>query len=568
MCDLVLENALVFNAYFKKFIKGDIYIKDDKIFYIDYFNKPQNAKKKIDLKQKHVSPGFIDIHMHIESSMLTPPPFCNFLATRGITTIVAEPHEIANVFGIKGIKQMLDSSKNTPIDVFFGIPSSVPSTSSELEGTGAKIGIDEMIELLNEKSAICVGEIMNYRQIIKDDNNLEVSKFLAYLKEHKPDFIIEGHCPKLIDEDLAKFLYLGINADHTEHDFVELKQRYMMGMFVELQGKMLKEEYFDFIKENDLYVHTAFVTDDVMADTLYHKGHLDYVLKQAIQKGFGVENTIYCATYTPSVRMNLKDRGVLAPGKKADLVIFDDVNELKINSVYKNGVLVDSKDDTFVFDSSFYHSINTKDITKDDFVLNKRNFNLPKECTKVSTKLLKVCDGTTQIKGEDIILDIKNDVIDKKDYMLGVCFNRYGTNDKAYAIFGGDTIKKGAIATTWSHDHHNLFVVGENEEDMVLAANTLKECGGGMVAVYNGKVLALLELGIAGILSDDSVENTAKKLEKVRDAFKELGYKHYNEIMSFGTYGLACSPFFKLTDKGLVDVTNSKIIPTFEAIND
>lgn len=555
-----LKNLEVFNSTYKKFIKADIYIKDDLIYYIDYFNKPLNIEcDEIDFDGKKASAGFIDIHMHIESSMLSTNYFCNHILANGVTSIVAEPHEIANVFGLKGIKAMIKN--DTECDVFFAIPSSVPSTNEYLEGNGANINCEEMIKMYEEKNALCVGEIMNYTQIIKDDNNLEISKFLKFLKEKDPFYVIEGHCPRLKDIDLAKFIYLGINADHTEHNLEELEHRYLLGMFIELQGKMLKEENFNYIKKHNLYENTCFVTDDVMCDELYEKGHLDYVLKQAIKKGFGVENTLYCASTTPARRMKLSDRGELSVGKKADIVIFDDVNEFKINCVYKNGKRVERKEHfKDNFSDEFKNSLDLAEYNLDEI------FTLSFDAKQILAKVLLVSDNTTQIRMKEEVLHTENGILNTEN-LLGVCFNRYGKNSYARALFNGNCIKKGAIASTWMHDSHNLFVLGKNKEDMKIAYNTLKKCGGGIVAVLDGKVLALLELEIAGILSSDNVENTALKLKKVREAFKQLGYEHYNEIMSFGTLNLVCSPFYKLSDKGLVDVSNACFTKAFEIIS-
>ena len=248
-------------------------------------------------------PGMVDIHMHIESSMTTPGSFGNCAAKNGVTTVVSEPHEMANVKGVRGILEMISAAKDAPIDIFYGIPSSVPSTSEELETTGGVIDFEAMKHLLGEKDVVCVGEIMNYREIIRE-NHLEISKFLDYLRQEHPGYVIEGHCPSLVDLDLAKFLYLGINGDHTEHTREEVKQRIENGMFFEIQDKMLKPEVLSYICENHLFEYCSFVTDDTMADVLYEQGHLNTVVQKAIEMGFPKEQAIYCATYTPCQRMH------------------------------------------------------------------------------------------------------------------------------------------------------------------------------------------------------------------------------------------------------------------------
>ena len=318
---LLIKHAKVFNSYLKKFIDADVSVKDGKFYYID--RKHENlfdAEQTIDADGQYMIPGMVDIHMHIESSMTTPSSFGNCAAKNGVTTVVSEPHEMANVKGVRGILEMISAAKDAPIDIFYGIPSSVPSTSEELETTGGVIDFEAMKHLLGEKDVVCVGEIMNYREIIRE-NHLEISKFLDYLRQEHPGYVIEGHCPSLVDLDLAKFLYLGINGDHTEHTLEEVKQRIENGMFFEIQDKMLKPEVLSYICENHLFEYCSFVTDDTMADVLYEQGHLNTVVQKAIEMGFPKEQAIYCATYTPCQRMHFYDRGVIAPGKLADFIL-------------------------------------------------------------------------------------------------------------------------------------------------------------------------------------------------------------------------------------------------------
>ena len=244
---LLIKNAKVFNSYLKKFISANVAVKEGKFYYIDRKQDTDfQADNVIDAKGSYMIPGLTDIHMHIESSMTTPGFFGKCAGENGVTTVVSEPHEMANVKGIRGILEMISAAKDAPIDIFYGIPSSVPSTSEKLETTGGVIDCSAMKHLLEEKDVVCVGEIMNYRQIIRE-NDLEISRFLEYLRKEHPGYVIEGHCPSLLDLDLAKFLYLGINGDHTEHTLEEVKQRIENGMFFEIQDKMLKPEILEYI---------------------------------------------------------------------------------------------------------------------------------------------------------------------------------------------------------------------------------------------------------------------------------------------------------------------------------
>lgn len=563
--DLLVKNVKVFNSYLKKFKDGNVAILNNKFLYIDNNKNIEfEASSTIDGKNQYMIPGFIDIHMHIESSMMTPAPFCHHLSKNGVTTIVAEPHEIANVFGKKGIEAMIAAENSINTSIFYGIPSSVPSTSPDLETTGAILDFEEMKNLTSNPKVICIGEIMNYRKVIVD-NSLDICKFIEYVKKNKPQYAIEGHCPKLLDLDLAKFLYLGINGDHTEHTFEEFVQRFENGMFMELQAKSISSELINYIKENNLYEHFAFVTDDTMPDTFLHKGHLNVVIKKAIQAGINIENAIYCATFTPARRMNLHDRGVIAPGKKADFLLIDNLKNLHITQTFIDGKEVYNINSEakyiptdYKFPEEFYQSVRVEKINEDIFqipVNNKEN--------EVNCRIIKVIDGSTRTTEIIEKLNVKNGYLDWENspYMLIAVFERHGKNGNiGFGLVTGDCIKNGAIATTYAHDHHNLMVIGKNIKDMTKTINRIIELQGGICCVENEEILAEVPLPVAGILSEKTVQELRKEVEILREKMSQLGYKHYNPIMSLCTLSLPVSPALKITDKGLIDVNQGKIV--------
>ncbi len=562
---LLIKNAKVFNTYLKKFISGDVSVKDGRFYYIDREqNTPFHAEVVLDAQGKYMIPGLVDIHMHIESSMMTPEPFGNCVAAYGVTTIVSEPHEMANVKGTRGILEMISAAKNAPIDIFYGIPSSVPSTDERLETTGGIIDCNAMKHLLCEEDVVCVGEIMNYRQIIKE-NNLEITKFLKYLRQEYPGYVIEGHCPSLLNLELAKFLYLGIDGDHTEHTLEEVKQRIENGMFFEIQDKMLKPKVLEYICENQLYEYCGFVTDDTMADVLYEKGQLNYVVQQAIEVGFPLEMAIYCATYTPSRRMHLYDRGTIAPGKLADFVLLDSPSVMKPSYVYKNGVQIFNRKDrqeasiSYQFPEDFYQSVRMKPVNLQDF---RVMADTDKE--EVTVRVIEVHPDRTQTTEKLVTMPVRDHMLDweKSGCLLAMVLERHGKNGNiGYGFITGSCLKEGTVATTYFHDHHNLFVAGDRPMDMLLAVRRLQELQGGFLTVKDGRILAELKLPVCGILSEKGVRDTALGLKAIRESLEELGYRHDNPIMSLGTLGLPVSPALKLTDKGLVDVKRSAIVP-------
>ncbi|MBQ4251768.1 MAG: amidohydrolase family protein, partial [Erysipelotrichaceae bacterium] len=250
--DLVIRNARVFNSYLKKFTARDVYIRDGLFFYLD--ERKQNeiqAAESLGAVGRYLVPGLIDIHMHIESSLVTPRAFGEHTVSHGLTTIVSKPHEIANVCGMAGIKAMIADGRKAPYDIYYAIPSNVPVMGAEFETAGAKITCEDMLELKDTENVICLGEVMNYLEIIRE-NDSEVGKFIDIVNRTDPRYIKEGHCPQLKDADLARFLYLGIGSDHCTHDLEGLRQRFENGMFVQIQDVMMKQEVIDYIIDNEL----------------------------------------------------------------------------------------------------------------------------------------------------------------------------------------------------------------------------------------------------------------------------------------------------------------------------
>ena len=560
--DLIVKNVNVFNVYFKKFIKGNVALLNGKFFhtYKEGEDTELEASEIIEGDGKYMIPGLIDIHMHIESSMTTAFQFTHAVKKFGVTTVVADPHEIANVYGIEGIKEFMNLDLDLPIDVFYGIPSSVPSTSSELETTGGKITPKEVLELFKNPKVLCIGEVMNFKDLIQDGNS-QINQIISIAKKHHINTPIEGHCPKIDGLDLSRYLYQGVLADHTQQSVKSLEEKIGKGMFIELQEKSMNDDNMRYLIENNLYEHFALVTDDVMADKLL-EGHLDRLVKKAISYGMPEEMAIYVATYTPARRMGLLDRGAIAPGKIADFILLEDIKEFKIHSVYKSGKMIYKNGDLVYRDSvnrfpeNYYNSMKIDKISEEVFKLKL-------EGSHAQCRVIKINGNSTFTKEVVESIKVTNGILDFEDSDCGMIavFNRYNTNNNvSLGLVKGPIIEKGAVATTWAHDHHNLMVMGRNIEDMVIAANKVIELQGGYVVCSDKKVVAALELRVAGIISDERIDSLGLKLKKVRQALKSLGYKHNNEIMSFSTLSLPVSPEIKITDKGLIRVKTQEIV--------
>lgn len=562
--DIIFKNANIYNSYFKKFFQGHLAVKNKRIIYTaKKYPKNIKAKKEVEAEGKYIIPGLIDIHMHIESSMAAPKQFAAEIIKHGLTTIVSEPHEIANVFGIEGIKAMIKAGEEAAVDIYYAIPSSVPSTSSKLETTGAKISVQEVKELIAEKKVVCLGEVMNNEAVLSGDQSLPINKILNFLNEKYPDYIIEGHIPSLVGEELAQFAAAGINSDHCLQSVERLKDRIYNGVFVEIQEKSLRPEVINYILKNDLYEHLALVTDDVMADTLVKEGHLDHILRKIVKMGVSIENAIYMATYTPARRMGLDDRGSLAPNKRADFIILDDLESFAIAEVYVEGKRVynqnQSKSESYTkaFPAKFYNSVNIDKLTAEDLQIKDSS-----DKEKLKCRVIEVKSESTYTAEKTAELELKDGLIDweTSQYNLAAVISRYGNHNFAKGLITGSTIKKGAVATTYAHDHHNLYLIAANVEDALLAANWVIENQGGYCVVENGEIKASLQLEVAGILTEKPLNILAEKISKIREAMIELGYDHYNPIMSLSTNTLPVSPALKLTDRGLIDVEKMEIV--------
>ena len=561
--DLLLRNAYVFNSYLKKFIKKDIAVKKHKFYWIDDELKV-NAKVEKDLTDKYVIPGLIDSHMHIESSMTTPNNFSNAVIKFGTTTIVADDHEIANVAGINGLKEYINSGENTLLDIFYAIPSSVPSTNEQMETTGGQIGIDEVTDLLKDPRIICLGEAMNFKGITGDSTSL-IKQIIEKCLNIKPNFPIEGHCPQYSGEDLAKFIYAGVRSDHTQQTAQSIVEKISNGMFIQIQRKTLNKDIIKAIYENNLLEHVALVTDDVMPDDLL-KGHLNSILKLAINSGMKPEDAIYISTYTPARHMNLRDRGAIAPGLIADFIILDDLSSFKINAVYKNGLVVNDNnndnDSSYDYSDKLSSSVKAKKLVESDFILKT---NLVKNGL-VDANIIGLNMNSTFTNQIDLKLEVKDNFVNWQ--MQGLCLllvqERYSeSNNIQFGLVKGALAKKGAIGSTWAHDHHNLMILGNDINAMMRVQNRLIDEQGGYIVSDESSILEDVPLTVGGVVSLLPVSDLGKKVEHLRSCMNNLGYYNQNEIMSFSTLSLLVSQKIKISDKGLFDVKTQNKIPLF-----
>lgn len=561
--DQLIKNANIYNTFTQSFEKGNVYILDGKFYHLCQ-DTCLDCNEVIDANGQYMIPGLIDIHMHIESSMTIPSEFSKAVLKHGVTTVVADPHEIANVFGIEGIKSYMSNA--TTLDIFYGIPSSVPSTNASLETTGGKIDQNNVKELLKDPRILCLGEVMNFKDLTNESYSL-TRDIIKACHDHYFALPIEGHCPKISGLDLSKYIYYGVDADHTQQTPSSIVEKIRNGMFLEIQRKSMTKENIDTLVKNQFYEYFSIVTDDVMADHL-EEGHLNLLVKLACDLGMPIEKAIYCATYTPARRMHLHDRGAITPGKIADFILLKDLNEFKIHSVYKKGKCVYQEnqniviqDQKSIFPKSYYESIHCAKAKEKDFEIY-----VDDDREEVLCNVIEIEEHATFTHHRQISIAIKDHKLmwQEAGLSLLVVFERYHhTGHKCYALVKG-TLNEGAVASSWAHDHHNLMVMGRNVKDMVIAQNTIVERQGGYTVIKNEEVLAFAGLNVGGIVSDEPIEILSRQLKEVRKAMKKLGYRHDNEIMSFSTLSLPVSPQIKVTDKGIIDTYTQEFIPLME----
>lgn len=562
--DLIIKNAHIFNVYLRKFLDLQVSIKNGKFYWINKELPNLKAKKVIDLQGKYLIPGFVDAHMHIDSSMTTPKIMGETILKYGTTTIIADDHEVTNVAGIKGLKEFIN--EDSPIDIFFGIPSSVPSTNPEMETTGGKIGVAEVKELLKDPRFICLGEVMNFKDMTSDKDTL-IKNIINTCHKIRPTMPIEGHTPAYNGEDLAKILYAGVSTDHTQQTKKLVDEKLRNGMFVEVQLKSMHSDVINTIINNKYFEHVALVTDDSMPDTLL-EGHLNLLVKKAIKMGMRPEDAIYISTYTPARHMGLWDRGAIAPGRVADFSVLDNLKELSIIDVYKNGISENeivktvSKDD--YLPESLINTVKAYKLNKQDLLLKTDLI----ENGTITANVIQINPVGTFTNHIQKKLAVHNGIVDWKsaDLALIIVQERFGLNKGRFSLglidrgITGD----GAVGATWAHDHHNLMVMGTNLDGILNIQHKLINQNGGYMVAKGNEIIANAPLPIGGVVSNQPIKILGEQVGNIRKNLVKLGYKNTNEIMSFSTLSLLVSPNLKISDKGLFEVKSQRKVPLLE----
>ena len=495
-----------------------------------------------------ILPGFIDAHIHIESSMLTPSRFAEAVVPHGTTSIVSDPHEIANVMGVEGIKYMINDAKSVPLKVFFTTPSCVPATP--FETSGAVLGPDEIEKLLEREDMVALGEMMNFPGVLGEDpavmEKLRIAKRLG-----KP---IDGHAPLLSGAELCKYVSAGISTDHECSKVAEVLEKRQLGMKIMLREGSSAKNLKDLVPAGGDFI----VSDDKHPEDLL-VGHVNEMLKKAIQYGLDPVETVKMVTINPSEHYHL-NLGSVSPGKAADLVVVDDLENFDVKKVFINGKLVssDGKSKFSVKPTKIGTSLNLTPKKPSDFDIFSKQEEWKNKTTgsKKTVRVINVADGQLLTTESEAVLNVDEGKLVpniKKDVLKIAVVERYGHNNVSNGFVHGFGLKKGAIASSVAHDSHNIIVVGTSSHDMADAVNNVLKSKGGLAAVSNDDYCTL-ELPIGGLMSTKNASEVSSRLNSLHNFVNEMGCKLKSPFMSMSFMALLVIPKLKISDKGLFDV--------------
>lgn len=569
--DLLIKNVQLVNTITGEIYPANVFIYDGMIAHVEYQDLEADhdgAEEVIDGQGQYLLPGFIDAHEHIESSMMTPRNFARTVIPHGTTTVITDPHEIGNVWGVEGVRYMYDSSEELPMRQLIDIPSCVPAVPG-LENAGAQFGVAEIEELAGLPRVIGLAEVMDFIDVIQGGDRM---MDIIEVAENN-GLYLQGHAPFVTGRALSAYLCGGPNTCHESRLGEEAVEKIRSGMHVDARDSSITKnvkEIWEGVKDFKFFDNLSLCTDDREADDILNSGHMNDVVRAAIRYGMDPVAAIKSATLNNAREAGIENLGAVAPGYAADLQIVESLTELKPSKVFYGGKLVaekgkllaDIEEKTYPLESR--NSVHVKDLTEQDFVLKA-----PVKEGTVKVNVMTYYDlnlSSTEAVCEELpVKDGKLDLSGDGNLKFVAVVNRYEGNDNlALGVVRGFGITCGALASTVSHDSHNLTIVYDDPKDALIAAEELKRTGGGMCAVKDGQILHILELPLAGLISLKKAEELAKDSARMKDANRALGLTEMeNPLLRIVTLALPVIPEVKMSDLGLVDVNNKKIIPIF-----
>lgn len=552
--DLLLKNAKVINVITNEIYQADIAIFEEMIAGV---GNGYVGKKEIDLTGKFISPGFIDAHVHIESSMVPPREFAKVVIPHGVTTVISDPHEIANVLGLEGIRFMLEDAKYGPMSMYVDAPSCVPATN--METSGSQLEFYDLATLLTNPWVIGLGEVMNYPGVINADKQV-LQKIKTFAG--KP---IDGHAPGVTGKEINAYVAAGVGSDHECVNYQEAYEKMRLGMFIfvrEATGAKNLAALAGLFNQS-LIDRLCLCTDDRHPHDLIDRGSIDYIIRSAIDLGVDPLLAIKAGTINPANYFGLKDRGAVVPGRRADLVVFSDLRNLNAEQVYYGGKLVSENGEILVWDE--LPPRNTKARGTINVRMDKLEFTISAEGINENNRVRVIgivpsqlvtmnLEESPKIVEGKIESDITRDIL-----KIAVIERHFGTGNVGLGFIKGLKLKRGAIAGTVAHDHHNIVVAGADDSSMKTAVKEIIRMQGGMVVVEGDKVLANLPLPIAGLMSDKPIKVVRQQYDELTAAVKKLGSDVQDPFMILSFMALSVIPSLKLTDLGLIDVDQFKL---------
>lgn len=561
-CDLVIKNISVVDVFQCSSFICDVAIKNGFIVGLgDY-----SSNIEVNGTGKFICPGLIDSHAHIESSMLTPNEYYKTALLHGVTSLIADPHEIANVLGQAGIKFMIDSAQNIPFDFYFMLPSCVPSTP--FENSGAVLTSSDLKDFYSNSKVLGLAEVMDYPSVANCNDDM-INKLYDAISNNS---IIDGHGAGLNSHSINVYSTANIKTDHECATYEQLIDRVRRGIYVLMREGTVAKNLNELIKGASIFNsrRICLCTDDKHIDDLAKNGSIDTSIKMCIEAGLAPEIAIQMATLNTAECYKLKNKGAIAPSYVADFLILDSLEEFKINSVYKNGKLVVSNNILIndVKYSNVYpslsNSIKLPTLTKDTLKIDVKNKSILNVIELIPNKLesnhLKLDISKLNFDDEFISLTTPDNLL-----KIAVIERHKNTGNVGVGVLKGLNLKSGAIATTIAHDSHNLIVCGTNDADMLFAVEELKKINGGIIIVKDGTVLASVSLEIGGIITARNSDDVISDLDKLHDALKIIAPDiTFNPFLTLSFLSLPVIPDIKITDKGLFDVKNFNFIDVCE----
>ncbi len=557
--DLLIEGAEVVNTLSGERRLSEVAISGGTVVGFDC----ESAKKTLDLSGMVLAPGFIDGHVHLESAMVTIPEYARAVVPRGTTAVVADPHEIANVLGAEGIRYILDSSRLSPLSVFVMLPSCVPAT--HLETSGACLDAPALSELIDEEGVIGIAEVMNYPGVLFRDPSVLAKIGLAGERRvdgHWPR--IDGHCPLLSGRDLTAYVAAGIGSDHECTSLEEAREKLRLGMRIMIREGTAAKNLDDLLPlVNEVNSRRfLFVSDDRHPSEILREGHIDSMVRRAVGAGLDPVVAIQIASLNAAEYFGLRDLGAIAPGRRADIVVLDGLDEFNVQKVLKDGAVVAEGGRLLLPLRAAARprssSMNVGAIAPGSFEI-KAEGDLVRAIGVIPNQIITRSLLTRpKVEGDRVVADLDRDLL-----VMAVVERHRGTGNVGLGLVKGFGLVRGAIATSVAHDSHNIAAVGTSTEELYWAVSAVEEMEGGLVVVDDGAVEASLPLPIAGLLSDRSMEEVAEKIKEVVGAAKDLGSSLEDPFMTLSFLCLPVIPELKLTDKGLVDVTRFDFVSLF-----